>query len=210
MLSLQPAGTELLKYVVSECSHFFSNLVYSLEAAVARGELPQRSNSYKELPKGKEKKEVVRRVKRKPTAYNIYVQKVSFASLQSRCFECWVRNLRHTWSAYRSVSSSRQLGQQTILVSLPTCTSAQPEPELWERGGGAELDACAANFSLAAASWKGLSEEQKKAYTALFLADNSDPNLDKLPEPEEMTAVAAALPQPGAEQVAPQVQGLLQ
>ena len=80
LASLVP-GTELLKYVVSETSNFFATLAYSLDAAIAMGELPQRSGTFnrptevKAEGNSKPKKE---RAKRKPTAYNIFMQKVCF------------------------------------------------------------------------------------------------------------------------------------
>ena len=36
----------------------------------------------------------------------------------------------------------------------------------------------------ASVAWKQLSEEQKQAYIARFTANNEDPELDNLPEPE--------------------------
>ncbi len=42
----------------------------------------------------------------------------------------------------------------------------------------------AAVFGQAAAAWRALSDEQRQAFSQRYAADNDDPALDDLPEPE--------------------------
>ena len=69
------AGTQLLKFALSECKDFYAYLTKAVEAAIEKGEEPVSVFSKKRVPGTAAKTD---KVKRKPSAFNIFMQKVWF------------------------------------------------------------------------------------------------------------------------------------